>query len=129
MIIIVTCAIIEKEDRVLAVKRSEHMSLSHKWEFPGGKLEPNETPEHCLMREINEELNLKIEILRSLPFNDHNYTAAKTIRLTPFVCKISDGELILREHSDFGWFLKTELPNLDWAEADIPILNYYLSNQ
>ncbi len=62
----VTCAIILRDGKILATQRSEKMNLPLKWEFPGGKIEQNETPGNCLQREIREELNLEIELLKKL---------------------------------------------------------------
>lgn len=103
------------------------MSLPLKWEFPGGKIEPGETAEACLIREIKEELHVDIEIVASLPTNTHQYPNV-AILLIPFVCRITTGEIILKEHLDFKWLSKDELLALDWAEADVAVVKYYLEN-
>ncbi|WPU98784.1 (deoxy)nucleoside triphosphate pyrophosphohydrolase [Mucilaginibacter sp. cycad4] len=122
----VTCAIIVNTDGlVFAAQRSATMSLSLKWEFPGGKIEPGETAEACLIREIKEELHVDVEIVSSLPSNTHQYPNV-TIQLIPFVCKITAGEVLLKEHLDFKWLAKDELLALDWAEADVAIVKYYM---
>ena len=127
-IIDVTCAlIIDNKDQLLATQRSTMMSLPLKWELPGGKIEPYETPEQCLIREIKEELNIEIEIIKSLTPNIHNYPFI-TIKLIPFICKCINGEIELKEHADFKWLNPNELLDLDWADADIPILNNYLNH-
>ncbi|WP_413670622.1 (deoxy)nucleoside triphosphate pyrophosphohydrolase [Mucilaginibacter sp. Mucisp86] len=121
----VTCAIIVDTDGlVFAAQRSATMSLPLKWEFPGGKIEPGETAEACLIREIKEELHVAIEILKPLPANTHHYPNV-TIQLIPFVCRITNGEIILKEHLDFKWLSKNELLALDWAEADVAIVRWY----
>ncbi len=102
------------------------MPLPLKWEFPGGKVEPNESEESCLIREILEELNLVIDHLEKLPSNVHSYIGGKTIELIPFRCKVIEGNLILKEHLQIKWVSKTELLGLDWAEADIPIVHQML---
>ena len=102
------------------------MSLPLKWEFPGGKIEIDETAEKCLIREIKEELDIDIMITNSLPANIHHYPTI-TIQLIPFVCQYVGGDIILREHVNYAWLHKNELLDLDWAEADIPILNHYLN--
>ena len=128
IVIKVTCAIIVNADGlVFAAQRSPTMSLPLKWEFPGGKIEPGETAEACLIREIKEELNVDIEIVASLPANTHQYPGV-TIQLIPFVCRLILGEIMLKEHLDFKWLSKNELLALDWAEADVPIVKYYLEN-
>ena len=124
----VTCAIIESNQKVLVTQRSEKMKLPLKWEFPGGKVEKGETDEDCLIREIYEELNINIVIKKKLKSNTHKYSENKAIKLIPFICELTGGEIKLTEHANFLWLSNSELVNLDWAEADIPILNEYLNN-
>jgi len=126
-VIDVTCAlIIDNQLRLFAAQRSELMSLPLKWELPGGKIELYETSEQCLIREIKEELNIEVEILKSLPPNTHNYPSI-TIKLIPFACKYISGQITLKEHLNFKWLNTDELLDLDWADADIPIINHYLN--
>lgn len=126
-VIDVTCAlIVNQKNQILVAQRSPHMNLPLKWEFPGGKIEDGETPEKCVSREIKEELNIEIEIIKSLPINVHSYSTI-TIKLIPFICKFIGGEITLKEHSDFRWFNPNELLDLNWADADIPILYHYLN--
>ncbi len=123
----VTCAIIEHNNKVLVTQRSEKMALPLNWEFPGGKIEKGETAEDCLIREILEELNINIKITKQLNSNTHQYSEDKVIKLIPFICELTGGEIKLTEHANFLWLSKSELIKLDWAEADIPILNEYLN--
>ena len=123
----VTCAIIEKEGKVLCAQRSEQMSHPLKWEFPGGKLEAGETLAACLKREIKEELGLDIAIQEQLPPSQHTYSPTKEICLHPFICTVQAGTIYLKEHKQISWLTLPELKVLDWAEADIPILHHYLS--
>lgn len=124
----VSCAIIVDEmNRVFAAQRSGTMNLPFKWEFPGGKIEEFETPENCLIREIKEELGVDIEIVSTLPSNKHVYPTIM-INLIPFICKLVEGEIVLKEHACFKWLNSNELINLDWAEADKPILYHYLNS-
>lgn len=121
----VACAIILKGNRILVTQRSEIMSLPLKWEFPGGKIELNETAEYCLHREIKEELNLEISILKRLepkPFDYGNFN----INLIPFVTKYVSGDISLAEHKSFKWLNQEELRTLDWALADIAVLEEFL---
>jgi 8-oxo-dGTP diphosphatase len=125
-IIKVTCAIIENESRILVVQRSSTMSLPLKWEFPGGKIEYGESAEECIVREIKEELNIDIDVsnkLNSSVFDYPNFS----IELIPFVAKQVGGQIRLSEHAEFKYLAKDELMNLDWADADIPIVKEYLS--
>ncbi|WP_417861203.1 (deoxy)nucleoside triphosphate pyrophosphohydrolase [Winogradskyella sediminis] len=121
----VTCAIIQFGKKVLAVQRSETMKLPLKWEFAGGKIESGESEIDCIKREIFEELNIQIEVKERLTPVIHQYTDFK-IKLIPFTAKYVSGELKLKEHSNFVLASKEELINLDWAEADLPILKEYL---
>ena len=123
----VTCAlIIDNKNRLFAAQRSSIMSLPLKWEFPGGKVEQGESFEECLIREIKEELNIEIEIDKTLIPSTHSYPSV-TVKLIPFICKQISGKIALKEHADFKWLNTNELLDLDWAEADIPILYQYLN--
>ena len=120
----VACAIIERNGHVLAAQRSASMSLPLKWEFPGGKIDPGETPEQCLKRELREELDVTISVGSALAPVTHRYPTF-TVTLYPFICAMEQGEIILREHAAITWLPPGELLSLDWAEADGPILAEY----
>lgn len=123
----VTAAVIIKDEKILCVQRNENKFdyISKKWEFPGGKVEENERVEDTIVREIKEELELDITVKKSLIQVDHQYPDFRIIMDT-FICEIIDGELKLNEHIDYKWLLKGELKDLDWAAADIPIVNALL---
>lgn len=121
----VACAIIECDGLVLAAQRSAAMSLPLKWEFPGGKIDPGETPEECLKRELTEEMGICIHIGKRLPASTHYYRTFG-VTLHPFRCKIETGEIILHEHSAIAWLPPDKLLSLDWAEADLPVISSYL---
>ncbi|WP_423817996.1 (deoxy)nucleoside triphosphate pyrophosphohydrolase [Salinimicrobium sp. TIG7-5_MAKvit] len=104
------------------------MALPLKWEFPGGKVEKDENLEDCLKREIEEELGVEIEIKERLPYNIHNYSDAKSIKLIPFRCSLQTFEINLKEHLKIEWVSSSELTQFDWAEADIPIVQNYIQN-
>jgi len=125
--ILVTCAIIEKAGLVLVTQRSEKMALALKWEFPGGKVEEDESEEACLIREIKEELNIQIKIVKPLKPNTHHYPNGKEIQLVPFICEYLSGDFQLAEHADYKWLNKEALLGLDWAAADIPIVQEYIN--
>jgi len=88
-----------------------------KWEFPGGKIQLNETAEKCIVREIEEELKVRIKIVNQLLSIDFDY-GTKQISLIPFVCKIVSGEIILTEHIAKRWFNFDEWETIDWSGAD-----------
>ncbi|TXI83193.1 MAG: (deoxy)nucleoside triphosphate pyrophosphohydrolase [Crocinitomicaceae bacterium] len=120
----VTAAVIVDDNKILCVQRNTNKFeyISKKWEFPGGKVEENEQIENTIKREILEELNLEIGINQFLIQVDHQYPDFRLIMDT-FLCHIEGGELQLNEHIDFKWLSKSELNTLDWAGADIPIVN------
>jgi 8-oxo-dGTP diphosphatase len=124
-IVNVTCAIIVIENKILVAQRSDKMKLPLKWEFPGGKLEENETEIDCVKREIKEEINIDIEVVKKLSSSIYDYGAFK-INLIPFIAKYIHGEIRLAEHKDYKLLEKVELLSLDWAEADLPIVEEFL---
>lgn len=120
----VACAIIEKNGKVLSAQRRETMNLPLKWEFPGGKINDGEHPEECLKRELHEELGISVVISRSLAPVTHQYSTF-IVTLYPFVCRITTGEIKLHEHKALTWLPPEKLHELDWAEADIPVIDAY----
>jgi 8-oxo-dGTP diphosphatase len=100
------------------------MSLPLKWEFPGGKINEGEHPEECLSRELHEELGIGVTINRSLATVIHQYPTFM-ITLYPFVCRIATGEIKIHEHKALTWLPPEKLLELDWAEADIPLIENY----
>jgi len=117
----VSCAVIIEAGKVLCVQRGAGRHLAGKWEFPGGKVGIGETPEDSAVREVREELDLEIGVLRALMPVTHAYPD-KTVRLFPFLCRITGGMLRLHEHQAYRWLAPAELPTLDWCDADGPIL-------
>jgi 8-oxo-dGTP diphosphatase len=121
----VTCAIIYFNDKILVTQRSEKMKLPLKWEFPGGKLEEDESEIDCIKREIREEINIEIKVLEKLSNSIYDYGTFK-INLIPFISTYVSGEIILSEHRDYKIIDKSELLGLNWAEADLPIVEELL---
>jgi 8-oxo-dGTP diphosphatase len=123
----VACAIIEQEGAVLAARRSASMSLPLKWEFPGGKIEAEETPHACLDRELFEELGITVSIGTQLSPATHDYDDF-TVTLYPFICSMdSTGAITLHEHEEICWSHPWQLKELDWAAADLPVIDAYLA--
>ena len=124
--IYVACAIIEQDGLVLAAQRSAVMSLPLKWEFPGGKIDQGESPEECLRRELVEEMSINIFVGKTLPPNTHKYESF-AVTLYPLICSIVSGEITLHEHSAIAWLPPEKLHTLDWAEADLPVIQSYIA--
>lgn len=96
-----------------------------KWEFPGGKVSPGESPAQGIVREIKEELDLEVQVKTGLGPCRHNYPGLR-VRLHPFVCRIVRGRVCLREHQEACWSAPGDLSSLSWAEADLQVLQAYM---
>ena len=101
------------------------MSLPLKWEFPGGKIDPGESAEECLVREMQEELRICVQVERQFPVSTHHYPSV-TVTLHPFICTMAAGHPDPQEHDTVAWFTPEKLCTLDWAAADVPVLASYL---
>src|SRR5450759_229289 len=122
----VTCAIIRNEENeILIVQRGEATDHPFKWEFPGGKLAPEETEADCIIREIDEELSIEVVICGQLPEVEYDY-GHKQIKLIPFICDTLDELPFLSEHLAFRWVTANDLLSVDFSEADIFVVNSYL---
>ena len=122
--IAVVAAVIKHENKILCVQRapSKYDYISLKYEFPGGKVEQDETPEQAIIREIQEELNMEIVVHSHLITVDYDYPDF-SISLNTFLCHSNDKDLQLLEHVDYQWLTIDELTILDWAAADLPIVD------
>jgi len=114
-------AVIIENGKILCAQRGPDRSLPNKWEFPGGKIEKEESPQEALRREIWEELHCKIEIGEQIEYNVHEYDFG-IVHLTTFICKLIEGEPVLTEHAAMKWLAPSELQLLDWAPADVPTI-------
>ncbi len=121
----VTAAIIEKDGRFLIAKRKKGKHLEGKWEFPGGKIEKQETPEMCLVRELEEEFGITAEIADFVAESIFNY-GDRTIRLLGYHAKYISGEFRLNAHDEIRWISLSEFNKFDFAEADIPLIEKIL---
>ncbi|GEK88663.1 (deoxy)nucleoside triphosphate pyrophosphohydrolase [Alkalibacterium putridalgicola] len=120
--IYVVGAIIEYNGKILCAQRSSSMTLADLWEFPGGKIEGNETHQEALKREIKEELELDIKVDDQL-FEEtiYEYDFGR-VHLAAYRCGYMKGTPYLSEHKAVKWLEVEELKDLQWAPADIPIV-------
>jgi 8-oxo-dGTP diphosphatase len=119
----VVAAVIEHKGKILAVRRgiSKLIYISEKWEFPGGKMEEGETEQQTIVREIREELQMDIQPKEKLLTVEHTYPDFHLTMHTYF-CDSLTTSPTLNEHIDFKWLAVEELSQLDWAGADVPIV-------
>ena len=117
----VSCLLLFHQGKILATQRGAAMDLAGYWEFPGGKIESDESPEDSLVREINEELSIDIRICGALTPVLYAYPT-KLIQLIPFLGTWQGGSLKLTEHAQSQWLGKEDLLSLNWASADLAIV-------
>lgn len=124
----VVCAVIYVGEKILVTQRSKKMKLPLKWEFPGGKLEKDEKEIDCIKRELKEELNIEVRVIKKLTNSIYDYSTFQ-INLIPYVVEYVSGEIILAEHASYKLLEKGSLNTLDWAEADLPIIKELLNSE
>lgn len=119
----VVAAVIIHDHKILCVQRGDNKFdyISRKYEFPGGKIEQGETKKETIIREIKEELRMDIVPLEELETVEHEYPDFY-LKMHSFICESLIPEVHLTEHIDFKWLLVSELNELDWAGADLPIV-------
>lgn len=119
-VIKVVAAIMIQNGRVFATQRG-YGEFKDGWEFPGGKVEPEETPQEALVREIKEELNTVIEVGELLDTVEYDYPDFH-LSMHCFICKIIAGDLELKEHEDARWLTTETLDSVDWLPADLDLI-------
>ena len=92
------------------------------WEFPGGKIEPGETPQQALCREIMEELDTKIQVGELIDTIEYDYPAFH-LPMDCFWCEVVSGNLVLKEHEAARWLTSDELDNVEWLPADVTLID------
>ncbi len=112
----VVAAIIIHENKIFATQRG-YGEFKDGWEFPGGKIEPGETPQEALVREIKEELDIQIEVKDFLETVEYDYPEFH-LSMDCFFCAIKSGELVLKEHEAAKWLIAETLDSVDWLPAD-----------
>jgi 8-oxo-dGTP diphosphatase len=119
----VVAAIIVQNGLVFAAQRQPKGEVGLKWEFPGGKIEPDETAEAALVRELEEELGIQVAVNTFLMTVSHQY---ETFYLTMhcYLASIMVGSITLHEHLDSRWLSLDELDSVDWAPADVAVVEH-----
>lgn len=121
-IIEVAAAIVtDVEGRILIAKRRPDKTQGGLWEFPGGKLEPGETPEACIRRELREEMDIEVEPGDEFGMNEHRYEAVH-IRLLAYRAAYRSGSFRLTDHDEYRWVRPDELAGYAFAPADVPFV-------
>ena len=116
----VICDSLENTTKIFATARG-YGEFKGKWEFPGGKLEAGETSQQALIREIQEELDVKIEVGELIDTIEYDYPTFH-LSMDCFLCVVVDGEIILKEAEAAIWLGKDELYSVDWLPADIELI-------
>jgi 8-oxo-dGTP diphosphatase len=123
LVLVVACALIDVDGRVLLAQRPEGKSLAGLWEFPGGKVEAGETPEACLIRELEEELGIttKVACLAPLSFASHAYENFHLL-MPLYICRRFEGFPTAREGQQLKWVRAQDLRNYAMPPADEPLV-------
>jgi len=116
----VVAAVIEQNGRIFATQRG-YGEFKDYWEFPGGKIEPGETPEDALKREIREELDTEIEVGSLFDTVEYDYPAFH-LNMRCYLCTVLSGSLTLKEHEAARWLAREELSDAGWLPADFQVI-------
>lgn len=115
----VAAAVIAHDNRIFATQRG-YGEFKDGWEFPGGKIEPGETPQQALEREIREELDTVIDVGELVETVEYDYPEFH-LTMHCFLCTIRSGNLVLKEHEAARWLTREELDGVDWLPADVAV--------
>ncbi len=118
----VVAALIVREEKILICQRTRHQPMPLQWEFPGGKIEPEEESGAALVRELEEELGIEAEIGREVARIQHSYKNGNVIELGFYLVEKFTGELENRIFKDVRWVRREELPEFDFLEADLGLV-------
>ena len=121
----VVIGIVQRQNKVLVCRRRERDHLGGYWEFPGGKLEPGETLEQCLLRELQEEVNLQVDRLAPLKVIEHDYPD-RQVRLHPFLCEYQSGELRPIGCQEAVWIEPARLREVRFPEANNELVEFLI---
>lgn len=125
IVLVAACALIDQDGRILLAQRPEGKNLAGLWEFPGGKVEAGETPEECLIRELNEELGIttKVACLAPLTFASHTYDTFHLL-MPLYVCRRYEGIPQGEEGQNIKWVKPKDLREYPMPPADEPLIPY-----
>jgi 8-oxo-dGTP diphosphatase len=123
ILLVAACALVDADNRVLLAQRPQGKSLAGLWEFPGGKIEPGETPEECLVRELDEELGLRTKpaCLAPLTFASHSYETFHLL-MPLFICRRYEGIAQSREGQALKWVRTRDMRSYPMPPADVPLV-------
>jgi 8-oxo-dGTP diphosphatase len=123
LVLVVACALVDSDGRVLIAQRPPNKGMSGLWEFPGGKIETGERPEDCLIRELKEELGIAVKeaCLAPFTFASHSYTDFHLL-MPLYVCRRWEGTPMALEHSAIKWVRVRDLSQYPMPAADIPLI-------
>ncbi len=120
-IVRVAAAVIIDKGRVFATQRG-YGEYKDGWEFPGGKIEPGETPEEAIVREIREELEAEIEPVRLIDTVEYDYPGFH-LSMDCFLCRLKSENIVLKEHEAARWLDKSSLYDVEWLPADLGLID------
>ena len=125
--LVVACALVDADRRVLIAQRPEGKTLAGLWEFPGGKVERGERPEQTLIRELHEEIGITVTeaCLAPLTFASHAYDDFHLL-MPLYIRRRWDGEVIAREHQKLAWVRANKLRDYPMPAADIPLIPHLI---
>ena len=127
LVLVVACALIDGDGRVLLSQRPEGKAMAGLWEFPGGKLEPGERPETALIRELNEELGIETKeaCLAPLTFASHAY-AEFHLLMPLYVCRRWEGVVMAKESQVLKWVRPQSMKDYPMPAADLPLIPFLI---
>ena len=123
ILLVVACALVDADRRVLIAQRPEDKNMGGLWEFPGGKVEPNESPEQAIIRELKEELNVDTKEACLAPLTFASFSYEKFHLLMPlYVCRKWQGTPVANEHSALKWVRPQRMRDYEMPPADEPLV-------
>src|ERR1700679_1852690 len=128
LILVVACALVDADKRVLVAQRPESKTMAGLWEFPGGKIEPGELPEQTLIRELKEELGITVSeaCLAPLTFASHSYPDFHLL-MPLYVCRKWEGKVVALEGQQLAWVKPNRLRDYEMPPADVPLVSHLMA--